>query len=63
MGELADIASGAGRAPLSVLGIPVKVDPLVISSLFGLVVARACRRWTAVGVEVERPQRSEDERP
>ena len=31
--------------------------------LFGLVPARALCRWTAVGVEVERPQRSEDERP
>jgi hypothetical protein len=31
--------------------------------LFGLVLARCLARWTAVGVKVERPQRSEDERP
>ena len=37
-------------------------DPLVIS-LFDLVLAMCVGRWTAVGVEVERPQRSEDERP
>ena len=48
---------------LSVLGTPVKVGSLVVLFLFGLVPACALWRWTAVGVEVERPQRSEDERP
>jgi len=32
-------------------------------SSFGLVQARAEGRWIAVGVEVERPQRNEAERP
>jgi hypothetical protein len=54
MGELADTASGAGRAPLSVLGIPVKVGSLGHSSLFGLVLPCAAdggpqsgSRWSA----------------
>ena len=34
-------------APLSVLGTPVKVDPLVVSSLFDLTSAPCWGRWTA----------------
>jgi hypothetical protein len=35
-----------------------------MSFVFGLApIADAEERWTAVGVKVERPQRSEDERP
>ncbi len=49
--------------PLSVLGTPVKVDPLgcfIVGSHFRI---RVVGGGPQVGVEVERPQRSEDERP
>ena len=51
------------RVSLSVLGTPVKVGSVgrfrVCWPRFGPCMGR----WTVVGVEVERPQRSEDERP
>jgi hypothetical protein len=36
---------------------------MVVSSVFFGLVAGRWARWTAAGVKVERPQRSEDERP
>jgi hypothetical protein len=48
---------------LSVLGTPVNVGSVELFVLFGLVPVRVCGGGPAVGVEVERPQRSEDERP
>jgi hypothetical protein len=49
-------------ASLSVLGTPVKMGSVEFFRCC-LVPVRVLARWTAVGVEVERPQRSEDERP
>jgi len=48
---------------LSVLGSTGKDGIRWLFSSFGLVQARAEGRWIAVGVEVERPQRNEAERP
>jgi phospholipid/cholesterol/gamma-HCH transport system substrate-binding protein len=65
-GQLIAALQGQGTTigSLSVSRTPVKLDPLVVSCrCFGLVLARVGGGWTAVGVKVERPQRSEDERP
>ena len=48
---------------LSVLRTPVKVGIRCCLRCLASFRHRAWGRWTAVGVEVERPQRSEDERP
>jgi hypothetical protein len=48
---------------LSVLGTPVKVGGTWFLMVLFLVVALALCRLAVVGVKVERPQRSEDERP
>jgi hypothetical protein len=39
------------------------VDPVGHFTFFRLIPASVPWRWTAVRVKVERPQRSEDERP
>ena len=54
---------GSHTVSLSVLGTPVKVDPLFVCGVWPGPRAVASLRGTAVGVEVERPQCSEDERP
>src|SRR6185312_9691676 len=48
---------------LSVLRTPVKVGIRCCLSCLASFRHTCLGRWTAVGVEVERPQRSEDERP
>ena len=48
---------------LSVLGTPVKVGIRWFFRCLASFRHTCLGRWTAVGVEVERPQRSEDERP
>ena len=50
-------------APLSVLGTPVKVDPLGISAVGPRSRSVLGAVDPVVGVKVERPERSEDERP
>ena len=59
------IGGGVGSHTVSpsVLGTPVKVDPLFVCGVWPGSRAVASLRGTAVGVEVERPQCSEDERP
>ena len=57
-------AEGAVAAvPYLCWGPPVKVDPLLVSGVWPGSRAIAWLRWTAVGVGVERPELSEDERP
>jgi hypothetical protein len=60
-------ASWLGAPTLSAgqKGTPIKMwDPVLFLGCFGLVPGPLPGRWTTVvGVEVERPQRCEDERP
>jgi Aldo/keto reductase family len=53
----------ATKFDLSVLGTPVKVGMRWFFRCLASFRHTCLGRWTAVGVEVERPQRSEDERP
>jgi len=54
-----------GRPPLPVLRTPRKgwIHSVISCCLASFPAPSALGRWTAVGVEVERPERSEDERP
>src|SRR4029079_19302577 len=50
-------------SPYLCCGPPSRWGSVVVSVVWPRSGIRAWGRWTAVGVEVERPQRSEDERP
>ena len=61
---LCTIASNRStRSPYLCCGPPSRLGSVVVPVVWPRSGTRAWGRWTAVGVEVERPQRSEDERP